>query len=336
MEESDSETVRGFSESGTDTESIASSKSTDRNRKKKEKKKASKQKRATEVASAAPAASAGASSSADDVPGVVVEYVSSVMSDADPALAEFASVFGKFAKAEELVSGKGKAAGEGEGGEGEGAAAAALAKAKAAAAAAAEEEEEAAQELSRRAKKRIKRLSIAELKQLVTKPEVVEAWDVTSEDPRLLVHLKSYRNTIPVPKHWCQKRKFLMGKRGMEKPPFQVRQSPSWSVLKHIHLCASHPCRPPLALVACYIGQAGAWLARPIHAALGRWPPSSDLTVVPSLLPFACLARRLTPLSPSVLPPSLRSCPSSSRRLASRRSVRRCSRRRTPRSSRAR
>ena len=49
-----------------------------------------------------------------------------------------------------------------------------------------------------------------------------QSWDTTADDPRLLVHLKSYRNTIPVPKHWCQKRKFLMGKRGMEKPPFQL------------------------------------------------------------------------------------------------------------------
>jgi hypothetical protein len=32
--------------------------------------------------------------------------------------------------------------------------------------------------------------SVAELKQLVEKPEVVEAWDVTAQDPRLLVHLK--------------------------------------------------------------------------------------------------------------------------------------------------
>ena len=32
--------------------------------------------------------------------------------------------------------------------------------------------------------------SVAELKQLVEKPEVVEAWDVTAHDPRLLVHLK--------------------------------------------------------------------------------------------------------------------------------------------------
>ena len=56
----------------------------------------------------------------------------------------------------------------------------------------------------------------------MAKPEVVEAWDVTADDPRLLVHLKSYRNSIPVPKHWGQKRKFLMGKRGQEKPPFQL------------------------------------------------------------------------------------------------------------------
>ncbi len=45
---------------------------------------------------------------------------------------------------------------------------------------------------------------------------------MTADDPRLLVHLKGYKNTIPVPKHWSQKRKFLMGKRGAEKPPFQL------------------------------------------------------------------------------------------------------------------
>ena len=51
---------------------------------------------------------------------------------------------------------------------------------------------------------------------------MVEQWDVTAADPRLLVQLKSYRNSIPVPRHWCQKRKFLMGKRGVEKPPFKL------------------------------------------------------------------------------------------------------------------
>jgi hypothetical protein len=28
-------------------------------------------------------------------------------------------------------------------------------------------------------------------------------------DPKLLVYLKAYRNTVPVPRHWSQKRKFL-------------------------------------------------------------------------------------------------------------------------------
>ena len=33
---------------------------------------------------------------------------------------------------------------------------------------------------------------------------------------------QSYRNTVPVPRHWSQKRKYLQGKRGIEKPPFQL------------------------------------------------------------------------------------------------------------------
>lgn len=37
----------------------------------------------------------------------------------------------------------------------------------------------------------------------------VQIWDATAADPKLLVYLKSYRNTVPVPRHWCQKRKFL-------------------------------------------------------------------------------------------------------------------------------
>ncbi len=27
---------------------------------------------------------------------------------------------------------------------------------------------------------------------------------------------------MPVPRHWSQKRKYLQGKRGLEKPPFQL------------------------------------------------------------------------------------------------------------------
>lgn len=78
------------------------------------------------------------------------------------------------------------------------------------------------EKLSRKKFKLLHRLSIAELKQLVKRPDVVEVWDVTSSDPRLLVYLKSYRNSVAVPRHWCNKRKYLQGKRGIEKLPFQL------------------------------------------------------------------------------------------------------------------
>lgn len=58
--------------------------------------------------------------------------------------------------------------------------------------------------------------------QLVARPDVVEMHDVTAQDPKLLVHLKATRNSVPVPRHWCFKRKYLQGKRGIEKPPFEL------------------------------------------------------------------------------------------------------------------
>lgn len=70
--------------------------------------------------------------------------------------------------------------------------------------------------------KKLTRLSVAQLKQLVTRPDVVEMHDVTAQDPRLLVHLKATRNTVAVPRHWCFKRKYLQGKRGIEKAPFEL------------------------------------------------------------------------------------------------------------------
>ncbi|TCD70283.1 hypothetical protein EIP91_004184 [Steccherinum ochraceum] len=76
--------------------------------------------------------------------------------------------------------------------------------------------------LSKKKARKINRLTVAELKQLVKKPEVVEWTDVTASDPRLLLHLKSYRNTVPIPAHWSAKRDYLQGKRGIEKPPFQL------------------------------------------------------------------------------------------------------------------
>ncbi|CAL9233052.1 unnamed protein product [Arabidopsis halleri] len=65
--------------------------------------------------------------------------------------------------------------------------------------------------ISNKKKKLRRRMNIAELKQVSARPDVVEVWDATSADPKLLVFLKSYRNTVPVPRHWSQNRKYLQG-----------------------------------------------------------------------------------------------------------------------------
>ncbi|PWN20731.1 DUF382-domain-containing protein [Microstroma glucosiphilum] len=80
----------------------------------------------------------------------------------------------------------------------------------------------AKEELSKRKQKKLSRLTVAELKQIVRKPEVVDWSDVTATDPKLLVQMKSTRNTVPVPTHWSQKREYLQNKRGIEKPPFEL------------------------------------------------------------------------------------------------------------------
>jgi splicing factor 3B subunit 2 len=35
------------------------------------------------------------------------------------------------------------------------------------------------------------------------RPDLVEAWDVTSKDPLFLIYLKQVRNSVPVPRHWA-------------------------------------------------------------------------------------------------------------------------------------
>jgi splicing factor 3B subunit 2 len=76
--------------------------------------------------------------------------------------------------------------------------------------------------LSKRQKRIARRINIAVLKQLVKRPDLVEIHDTCAADPFFLLHLKSYRNTVPVPRHWSQKRKYLQNKRGIEKPPFEL------------------------------------------------------------------------------------------------------------------
>ncbi|KAJ2452043.1 hypothetical protein EV183_003221 [Coemansia sp. RSA 2336] len=73
-----------------------------------------------------------------------------------------------------------------------------------------------------RKQKKWNRMSVAELKQIAPRPELVEWTDTSARDPELLVHIKAVPNTVPVPAHWSQKKKYLQYKRGIEKPPFEL------------------------------------------------------------------------------------------------------------------
>ncbi|KAL2755117.1 hypothetical protein ACRALDRAFT_1043803 [Sodiomyces alcalophilus JCM 7366] len=85
-----------------------------------------------------------------------------------------------------------------------------------------DEENQGQTRLSKKKRKQLNKLSIAELKALVKIPEVVEWQDVSSSDPRLLVQIKAQKNVVPVPTHWSLKREYLSSKRGIEKPPFRL------------------------------------------------------------------------------------------------------------------
>ncbi|KAJ4410933.1 hypothetical protein N0V82_009123 [Gnomoniopsis sp. IMI 355080] len=85
-----------------------------------------------------------------------------------------------------------------------------------------DEDEDGQPKLSKKKRKKLNKLSIAELKALVRNPEVVEWQDPSSTDPRLLVQIKAQRNVVPVPGHWSLKREYLSSKRGIEKPPFKL------------------------------------------------------------------------------------------------------------------
>ncbi|KAL7921591.1 hypothetical protein ACQKWADRAFT_295494 [Trichoderma austrokoningii] len=85
-----------------------------------------------------------------------------------------------------------------------------------------EEEESAQQKLSKKKRKQLNKLSVAQLKALVSIPEVVEWHDVSASDPRLLVQVKAQRNVVPVPAHWAMKREYLSSKRGIEKSAFRL------------------------------------------------------------------------------------------------------------------
>jgi len=84
------------------------------------------------------------------------------------------------------------------------------------------QEKDGVKPLSNRRRKEMDRPTIADLKKSVIRSDLVEEHDVNAPDPTLLIELKSMRNTVPVPAHWLQKRKYLQGKRGFLKPAFKL------------------------------------------------------------------------------------------------------------------
>lgn len=144
----------------------------------------------------------------------------SKLSEAAPEYKEFSKIFSRFSTPEQLTKEEKKKDAAKKGSEEAGAAGGEDTEMQAAD----EDDQEATKHLSSKQRRKLGRLSIAELKQLVPRPDVVGLHDCNSHDPKLLVHLKSYRNTVGVPGHWCQKRKYLQGKRGLERSPFELPQ----------------------------------------------------------------------------------------------------------------
>lgn len=70
--------------------------------------------------------------------------------------------------------------------------------------------------------KKRNRPTVALLKQIAPRPALVEVHDVTSPDPELLVFLKSRKMAVAVPRHWSSAAKYLAGKRGAERKPYQL------------------------------------------------------------------------------------------------------------------
>jgi splicing factor 3B subunit 2 len=85
-----------------------------------------------------------------------------------------------------------------------------------------DEEDDETPKISKKQRKQMNKLSVAQLKSLVPRPELVEWTDVSSSNPQLLISIKGAKNVIPVPTHWSLKREYLSSKRGIEKPPFAL------------------------------------------------------------------------------------------------------------------
>jgi splicing factor 3B subunit 2 len=101
-----------------------------------------------------------------------------------------------------------------------------------------DEDDDEKKPMSKRKLREMTRPSVAELKRRVKRPDLVEAHDITAFNPDFLILLKSIPGTVSVPRHWGRKRKYLQGKRGFEKQPFQVRKLQILNL--HLHFDFHH------------------------------------------------------------------------------------------------
>ena len=71
------------------------------------------------------------------------------------------------------------------------------------------EESKAETKITKKQRKQMAQMKIFDLKMQIKRPDLVEAWDVTAKDPLFLLECKQVRNSVPVPRHWAQKRRYL-------------------------------------------------------------------------------------------------------------------------------
>ncbi|XP_035287788.1 splicing factor 3B subunit 2 isoform X2 [Anguilla anguilla] len=207
--------------SETDEEDAGLSKK-DKNRKRRNRKKKNKKKRALEKRAQDKEASEEKEKEKEKDPEVEIEYVTEEPDIYDPNFIFFKRIFESFKLTDDVKKEKEKEPEKTEKQEATTVKKKGFEEEKKDSDDSDEETKTDAPKMSKKKLRRMNRLTVAELKQLVVRPDVVEMHDVTAQEPKLLVHLKATRNTVPVPRHWCFKRKYLQGKRGIEKPPFEL------------------------------------------------------------------------------------------------------------------
>jgi len=76
--------------------------------------------------------------------------------------------------------------------------------------------------MTHKERKKAHRMTCSQLKYMANRPDLVEMHDGNSIDPMMLLHLKSTRNSVPVPEHWSYKRRYLSTQREHKKGFFEL------------------------------------------------------------------------------------------------------------------